>query len=107
MRRESEKIFSLSFPSRQGKGGGGAYPAVVRPFGAAAASGSGIEVSFFLRPPANRQHRAPFVRTATGLPIHRHCAPSDSWTDGGIPKLGWKSRRKKPGVSALSGLTET
>ncbi len=33
--------------------------------------------------------------------------PRDSWTDGGIPKLGWKSRRRKPGASALSGLTET
>src|SRR6516162_8293479 len=37
-----KKIFSLSFPERQGRGGGGAYPAVFRlsSFGAAAASGS-------------------------------------------------------------------
>jgi hypothetical protein len=33
--------------------------------------------------------------------------PSDCWTGGGMPKLGWKSRRRKPGAKALSGLTET
>src|SRR6516165_10039219 len=38
--RESEKNFSLSFPSRQGKGEA-ALPCL-HPFGAAAASGSGV-----------------------------------------------------------------
>ena len=46
-RASLKKIFSLSFPERQGRGGGWRYPAVFRPFGAAAASGS-IAASYFL-----------------------------------------------------------
>ena len=55
-RASLKKIFSLSFPERQGRGGGWRYPAVFRPFGAAAASGS-IAASFFL-PSCGPQGRA-------------------------------------------------
>jgi hypothetical protein len=54
-RPRSEKIFTLSFPERQGKGGR-RYPAVVHPFGVAAV-GSGIVASFLRGSPATGKER--------------------------------------------------
>jgi hypothetical protein len=47
------------------------------------------------------------IRSEAGPPCLRHWTPSDCWIGGGIPKFGWNNRRKKPGASALRGLTDT
>jgi drug/metabolite transporter (DMT)-like permease len=49
----------------------------------------------------------PTCITGMATPDSRHGSPSDCSMGGVTPKLGWKSRRKKPGARALSGLTET
>jgi hypothetical protein len=63
MQSELRKKFSPEFPVVAGKGRGGATLPSFRPFGGAAASGSGVPVSFFCGRPRPAAKWPLFVRT--------------------------------------------